>query len=243
MADTLMDRPGSPASGSTGSSSPTSRGGEDRPGELGARARETLEDARQQAAGLAGRVKDEGKAALSQQKEGAAEQVTGVADALRTTADELNRRNPQMGRFVSFAAERLEGFGTQLRNRDLDSLIDDATRWGRESPTALFAGSMALGFLLSRFLKSSASSPRHNTPDETDRVSTRRSRRNTGAQDWSWSGGGMGDSSAGSGMGSGRMAGTGGSTGSSTVSTASSARSTTDALGGSTLGTTPGRAS
>jgi hypothetical protein len=224
MADTLMDRPGSPASGSTSSSSPTSRGGDDRPGELGNRARETLDEARQQAAGLAGRVKDEGKAALSQQKEGAAEQVTGVADALRTTADELNRSNPQMGRFVSYAAERLEGFGTQLRNRDLDSLIDDATRWGRESPTALFAGSMALGFLLSRFLKSSASTPRHGTSDEMHSVSTRRGHRNTGAQDWSWSGGSS-------------MRGT------SPGSSAGSSVGSTDALGGSTLGTISGRTS
>jgi hypothetical protein len=244
MADTLMDRPGSPASGSTSSSSPTSRGGDDRPGELGNRARETLDEARQQAAGLASRVKDDGKAALSQQKEGAAEQVTGVADALRTTADELNRRNPQMGRFVSYAAERLEGFGTQLRNRDLDSLIDDATRWGRESPTALFAGSMAIGFLLSRFLKSSASTPRHSTSEAMGSASSRRGRRNTGAQDWSWSGGSnVGGNSAGSSAGSGMGSTGSGSSGVASTGMGSSSAGTTDALGGTTRGTNPGRAS
>ncbi len=195
MADTLMDRPGGSASGSSGSASgssnPAARGGDDRPGDLTARAKETLDDAKQQAAGLASRVKDEGKAALAQQKAGAAEQVTGVADALRSTADQLNQRNPQVGRFVGYAAERLEGFGEQLRSRDLDGLIDDATRWGRESPVALFAGSIAVGFLLSRFLKSSASTPRARSAGSasSNSMSGRRQRRDIGAHDWSWSGG------------------------------------------------------
>jgi hypothetical protein len=196
MADTLMDRPGGSASSTAGSSSsnPASRGGDDRPGDITARARDTLDDAKQQAAGLASRAKDEGKSALSQQKEGAAEQVTGVAQALRTTADELNQQNPQVGRFVSYAAERLEGFGEQLRRRDLDTLIDDASRWGRESPVALFAGSIAVGFLLSRFLKSSASAPRQSagsaqTSASRGTTAHRNRSRDTGAHDWSWSGG------------------------------------------------------
>jgi hypothetical protein len=196
MADTLMDRPGGPASTTTGSSSsnPASRAGDDRPGEIAARARDTLDEAKQQAAGLASRVKDEGKTVLSQQKEGAAEQVTGVAQALRTTADELNQQSPQVGRFVGYAAERLEGFGEQLRRRDLDTLIDDASRWGRESPVALFAGSIAVGFLLSRFLKSSASAPLETaasapTSHGSSTTAHRNRSRDTGAHDWSWSGG------------------------------------------------------
>jgi hypothetical protein len=96
---------------------------------------------------------------------------------------------------------------------------------------------MAIGFLLSRFLKSSASTPRHSSSDAMSNVSTRRGRRNTGAQDWSWSGGSSmgstGPGSAGSGIGSSGMGGAGMS--------GSSSGSTTDALGGSTLGTNPGR--
>lgn len=184
MADTLIDRPG----GAERRESPSGRAERDRPGDASGRLRETLDDARQQASGVADRLKEEGKGAFARQKDSTAEQVTAVADALRDSADELNRRDPQAGRFVAFAAERLEGFGQQLRARDLDALIDDAVRWGRQSPMALFAGSMALGFLVSRFIKSSASSPRSpamRSGGAQGRGTARR--RSLAAQNWSWS--------------------------------------------------------
>lgn len=196
MADTLTDRPG----GTTAGSNPAGRGGTDRPGtgsDSGAKARETLDEARQQAAGLASHARDQGKAILSQQKEGAAQQVESVADALHTTADELQRRNPQVGRFVGFAAERLEGFSRQMRDKDLDSLIEDTQRWGRQSPAAFFAGSMAVGFLLSRFLKSSTTPPAPRSSSS----SSGRLRRQGAAHDWSWSSGSSGSTSTTGGSG------------------------------------------
>jgi hypothetical protein len=157
MAENFTRRTGPPG---MADESPAGRGGVDRPGrpDESGKAREAMDEARQKAASLAGEARAEGKNVLSQQKEGAAEQVGSVASALRSAADDLQQRDPRTGRFVSYAADRLENFGRQVRDKDIDSLIGDAERLGRRSPAVFFAGSVALGFLLSRFLKSSGHS-------------------------------------------------------------------------------------
>jgi hypothetical protein len=124
------------------------------------RTREAVDDVRRTASSLLDETRRDGRQMLDRQKDAATEQVGAVASALRSAADDLHRHDDQRaGRFVEFAADRLESFGNMVRNRDIDSLIDDAERLGRRSPAAFFAGSIALGFLLSRFLKSSARSP------------------------------------------------------------------------------------
>lgn len=158
MAEEVKDRPG-PGSGRGGGSGPAARGerGESRPGES---LRDTAEEMRQQAAGVADHAKHEGKAAIGRQKDVAAREMDSVAGALHDTAQRMSDSDsavaPAIGRYVGYAAEQLEHFGRQLRGKDIDTLIDDATALGRRSPTALFAGSMAAGFLLARFLKSSS---------------------------------------------------------------------------------------
>jgi hypothetical protein len=166
MAENFTRRSGPPG---MADDSPAGRGGIDRPGhpDESGKAREAMEDARRKAASLASEAKAEGKTVLSQQKDGAAEQVGSVASALRSAADDLQQRDPRAGRFVSYAADRLESFGRQVRDKDIDSLIGDAERLGRRSPAVFFAGSVALGFLLSRFLKSSS----HHSDDSQRRRS------------------------------------------------------------------------
>jgi vacuolar-type H+-ATPase subunit H len=172
MAENFTRRDGPPG---MADASPAGRGGVDRPGrpDESGKAREAMDEARQKAASLASEAKAEGKTVLSQQKEGAAEQVGSVASALRSAADDLQQRDPGAGRFVSYAADRLESFGRQVRDKDIDSLIGDAERLGRRSPAVFFAGSVALGFLLSRFLKSSShskDSQRRRSESSTPRI-------------------------------------------------------------------------
>ncbi len=138
MADQDMHRSGtSPASG---------------PGMEG-----TLNRAKDQAAELAGRAKEQGKSIAARQKDAAAAQLDSVASAVRDTARRLEGDRPGgTGRYVSMAAERLESFGRQLREKDVDRLIDDAQSFARRSPMAFFGGSVLAGFLLARFLRSSS---------------------------------------------------------------------------------------
>ncbi len=151
--------------------SPTSRGAVERPrAETDTRARQAVDDVRQQAGAVASEAKEQGKAALERRKDSAAGQLDAVAGALHETADELHRGDqPQAGRFIEYAADRLESFGRNVRDKNLDTLIDDATRMARRSPATFFAGSMAAGFLLARFLKSSADARLRDSPQERPR--------------------------------------------------------------------------
>ena len=157
MVNHDIDRPTS--LGSATDSSPVGRSGTDRPGDTASpaqRARETVDEIKQQAGSLASEAKQKGKSAIERQKDSAAGELDAAADALRSGADRLQQDHPQAGRFVEYAAERLETFGQQMRTKDLDTMIDDAMQMARRSPAAFFAGSVAAGFLLSRFVKSSA---------------------------------------------------------------------------------------
>jgi hypothetical protein len=162
MAENYTQRPGAP--GVAFGDSPAGRGSAERPGggsEAGSKARETLDAARQQAGELANEAKAEGKAALSRQKDSAAQQLDGVADSLHATAQQLKQHDQaQAGQFVDYAAERLQSLSRRIRDKDLDGLINDATQLSRRSPATFFAGSVAAGFLLSRFVKSSSKSQR-----------------------------------------------------------------------------------
>lgn len=105
---------------------------------------------------LAQRAKQQGKAMASQQKDAAADRMGSTAQALHQTADDLSQgQHPQAGRYVGFAAEQLEDLSRRLRDTDLDGLIAEAGALSRRSPLAFFAGSVAAGFLVSRFMKSS----------------------------------------------------------------------------------------
>lgn len=122
---------------------------------------------KQQGAEIADAVKEQGKGMLSRQKDAAAEQVESVAQALLRGAREMQQgEQGDVGRVADAAAGRLESLGRELREKDLDSLIADAEDIGRRSPGAFFAGSVVAGFLLSRFLKSSAERRAHRGDGE-----------------------------------------------------------------------------
>lgn len=114
-------------------------------------------EARQYAGDMANRAKDKGRTLFDQQKESAVGQLGGVAHALRSTADQMQGEGqPQVARYIGMAADQLETFGDRLRDKDLDTLIHDAQNLARRSPGAFLAGTVAVGFLLARFMKSSS---------------------------------------------------------------------------------------
>lgn len=113
-------------------------------------------EARQYAGDMANRAKEKSRTVFDERKETTVGQVNTVAHAFRSTADQLQGEGQdQVARYVGIAAEQLEAFSNRLREKDLDTLISDAQNLARRSPTAFFAGTVAAGFLLARFLKSS----------------------------------------------------------------------------------------
>lgn len=115
------------------------------------------DEAKHYAGDMANRAKDKGRTLFAQQKDSAVGQLDSVTHALRNTADQLQGEGqPQVARYIGMAADQLDSFGGILRNKDLDTLIDDTQNLARRSPGMFLAGTVAAGFLLARFMKSSS---------------------------------------------------------------------------------------
>lgn len=111
---------------------------------------------------LIDRVRDSATAQLSTQKNRATESLGTIARAVRDTTEPL-RNNQQDGiaQYVERAAEQIDRFSNQLRERDVKELIDDAQRFARRQPALFIGAAFAAGMLAARFLKSSSTaSPR-----------------------------------------------------------------------------------
>lgn len=126
------------------------------------------EQARAQANRFAEEAKQRGRGMLEEQKGNAVNQLSGFASVLRETASKCAEREDQRtaARALEQAAGGLERFADGLRSRDVDSLMDQATRLARQQPAMFIGGTIAAGFLLSRFLKSSAERPHGHSYDD-----------------------------------------------------------------------------
>lgn len=95
--------------------------------------------------------------AFEKQKGTALGELDNIASALRRAGSELGDSSGVAGKFVSAAAERLESAGRALDGKELGDIVGDVERFARRNPATFISGAIAVGFLASRFLKSSAS--------------------------------------------------------------------------------------
>lgn len=101
------------------------------------------------------RVADEARDFAEKGKEGGAERIDGVAQAIHSAADQLGRDLPQAAGYIHEAAARLEHASSMVRERSVEDLMSMVDDFARRQPAAFFGGSVLAGFVLSRFLKSS----------------------------------------------------------------------------------------
>ena len=100
--------------------------------------------------------------AANERKQRAAEQVGGVAEAVRAAARSLERSQiPTAARYVDRAAVQVEDFARALRERRWGELIGDIDYVARRQPVLFVFGAVAVGFLVGRFL---AVSTQHGGP-------------------------------------------------------------------------------
>jgi hypothetical protein len=111
---------------------------------------------------LIDRVRDSATAQLSTQKDRATESLGTIARAVRDTTEPLrNNQQDAIAQYVERAAEQIDRFSNQLRERDVRELIGDAQRFARRQPALFIGAAFAAGMLAARFLKSSSdASPR-----------------------------------------------------------------------------------
>src|SRR5512144_2002033 len=115
-----------------------------------------MESAQQKAVESIRPAKEGVQSFLERQKTMGAEQIGGVAGAVRGAARELERDMPGIARTVRNAATRLDNASASLRDGSPEEVLAAIGRFAREQPAVFFGGAVLAGFALSRFLKSSA---------------------------------------------------------------------------------------
>ena len=110
------------------------------------------ESGREQLGAATGRV----RALFEQQTHRAADQLTGVAHALHSAADQLkDENNGTAARYAGQAAERVEEVADLIRNSTVDDVVDRVETFARRQPEMFLGAAFAAGFLFARFIKSS----------------------------------------------------------------------------------------
>lgn len=118
---------------------------------------DAIEQTRQQASRLMNDARDKGGSMIAEKKQMAADEIAGVANVLRKTAQNLHQENQiTSGHYAERAAAGLDRLSTNLRDRDIGSLVRQTESFARRSPGLFFGGAVAAGFFISRFMKSSA---------------------------------------------------------------------------------------
>jgi hypothetical protein len=108
-----------------------------------------------------GRVWDDARArahsAIDERRQGLAQDVEDVAHALRASAHDLEGRDKAyVARYVQQAAGSIEQIAGTLQRQDLGDLARQVEDFARRQPGLFIGGSIAAGFALARFLKSSS---------------------------------------------------------------------------------------
>ncbi|QEA38101.1 hypothetical protein FGL86_02795 [Pistricoccus aurantiacus] len=148
-----------PAAGTTGSGSVGSASGT-----AGAAGKPQTEhakdDVKHKAQQTAGEVQDaarqQAESTFNRQTGAAAQETEKVANVFHKMADEFkNQDQAYFSRYANDLARGTDALSRRLREKNLQDLLGDVQRYGRQRPAALMGGAIAVGFLLSRFLKSS----------------------------------------------------------------------------------------
>lgn len=145
----------SPQAGSTSGqpSTQSSNTGSDRSSGSSASA----EDMKAKARDAGEQVKNQGKAQLDSYRGTAADELEKVAQSAKAAAAELeNQDSTGLSSYVSDVAQSMVNLADNLRGKSVDELVGEVNRLARNNPGLFIAGSVALGFGLTRFARASS---------------------------------------------------------------------------------------
>ncbi|WP_424929755.1 hypothetical protein [Amaricoccus tamworthensis] len=108
-------------------------------------------------------VTSEAAAYAKSAKSTTADEISDVASALRTAADELRSGSPQ-ARTFSQIADGLADASEALRDRDLGETVSDVNNFARRNPLAFLGGAALVGFAATRFAKASSGTSANSGP-------------------------------------------------------------------------------
>lgn len=143
--------------GTTPVESGSSTRGSEVAGQAKQQGQQLAQQARQQAGDLANRGTEQLKGQLANQKHEASQRMVPVQSALRETGQQLRKQGQgSVAGYADKAADQVERFSGYLRETEVDEIMDEARGFARRRPAVFLGGAVALGFLATRFLKSTS---------------------------------------------------------------------------------------
>lgn len=143
-----------------------------------------------EAGALLGEARQKGSEQFEQYRDTAAEQLESLEEGARSAAADMQEHDTLgLSQYLTQAAEYVGEFANQVRHESAESLLQRGAQLARSNPALFLAGSVAVGFAVSRFMRAStshdstgatadtrwqrASSMPASTPDRGSDVSTR----------------------------------------------------------------------
>jgi hypothetical protein len=106
--------------------------------------------------GFLGSVREKTTSQLNARKARATDQLDEIAGNVRRSTRRLREEHHDVvAAALERAVDQIERFSADLRSRDMDELLADLERFGRQRPALFLGSSFAAGLLLARFAKAS----------------------------------------------------------------------------------------
>ncbi|HET8819057.1 MAG TPA: hypothetical protein VFM73_05890 [Xanthomonadaceae bacterium] len=108
------------------------------------------------------KVRDDVHKTVDDARQGAAGRVEGIAGSIDAAAAHLSQEDmTRLSGYVHDMAQSLTGFSRDLREKSGDEMLRDIKQLAHRNPALFLGGSVAIGFGLSRFARSTRSRERH----------------------------------------------------------------------------------
>ncbi|WP_426199083.1 hypothetical protein [Pseudomonas sp. DC3200b2] len=133
------------------------------------RAQDHLHTITSEASSAVNELKEQGTQQFEQYRDKAADQLEGLVEGVQSAASAMEGRDTLgLAQGLSDVAASLGDFADRMRHKSAEELLQEGARVARENPLLFLAGTVAVGFALSRFLRASAPS---GTSSEDDGLS------------------------------------------------------------------------
>ena len=126
------------------------------------------ETVQRQAKDITSDLQSQAEKVVSEQKEVAKSGMMDLASAIRSAADELEKRQQsQVAGVARSLAGGIEDFSKSMSQRNFQDMMSDVQRFARDHPTAIFGGAVLAGLAIARFAKSSSPRYAHHQRTQT----------------------------------------------------------------------------
>lgn len=123
------------------------------------RAQEHLHTLSTDASAAVSELKQQGSQQFEQYRDQAADQIEGLVEGAQSMASAMEGHDSLgLAQGISDMASNLGQFADRMRNKSAEELLQEGARLARENPMLFLAGTVAVGFALSRFIKASTDS-------------------------------------------------------------------------------------